>query len=243
MKLSIMQPYFFPYIGYFQLLRAVDEFVVYDNIKYTKRGWINRNRFLRQGHAADFTLPLRKASDSLDVRQREIAQEFDRRKLLNQIREAYRKAPYFEDAFALFESAVLNPDVNLFRFIHFSLQEACRYMNIQTKLVVSSDVDIDPSLKAQNKVIAICKKLGADTYVNPSGGRELYSRSDFNSAGIELLFLNSKASAYRQLENEFVPSLSIIDVMMFNSPAALEKMLTEFELIEPALPMCLNGVN
>ena len=238
-----MQPYFFPYIGYFQLLRAVDEFVVYDNIKYTKRGWINRNRFLRQGHAADFTVPLRKASDSLDVRQREIAQEFDRRKLLNQIREAYRKAPHFEDVFALFERAVMNPDVNLFRFIHFSLQEACRYMNVQTKLVVSSDVDIDHSLKAQNKVIAICKRLGADTYVNPSGGRELYSRRDFNSAGIELLFLNSKAPAYRQLENEFIPSLSIIDVMMFNSPAALGKMLTEFELIEPELPACLNGVN
>jgi hypothetical protein len=104
-------------------------------------------------------------------------------------------------------------------------------------------VDIDHSLKAQNKVIAICKRLGANTYVNPSGGRELYSRNDFNSAGIELLFLNSKASAYRQLENEFVPSLSIIDVMMFNSPAALEKMLTEFELIEPELSTCLNGVN
>ncbi len=237
-----MQPYFFPYIGYFQLLRAADMFVVYDNIKYTKKGWINRNRYLRQGQAADFTVPIKGDSDFLDVRQRELAPDFSRGRLLNQIREAYRKAPYYGDTLALFEKTVLNPEINLFRFIYFSIQEICNYLNIRTPIVISSDIEIDHSLKSQDKVIAICKKLGAHTYINPSGGRELYSGSSFASAGIELLFLNSKASAYPQLGNEFVPRLSIVDVMMFNSPAALEHMLTEFELVSSDQP-CLIGEN
>ena len=242
MKLSIMQPYFFPYIGYFQLIGAVEKFVVYDNIKYTKRGWINRNRFLRDGHAADFVLPLKKASDSLDVIQRQLALDFDKGKLLNQIREAYRKAPYFKEVFSLFERIVQNPDANLFRFIYLSIQETCCYLSIKSDLLVSSSVDIDHSLRAENKVIAICRKLGASTYINPSGGQMLYSKNNFSDSGIELRFLISRAKPYKQFDHEFVPWLSIIDVMMFNHPTALHDMLTQFELIEPEAK-CLNGTN
>ncbi|AVC45854.1 wbqC-like family protein (plasmid) [Rhizobium leguminosarum bv. viciae] len=90
MKLAIMQPYFFPYIGYFQLIHAVDKFVVYDNIKYTKKGWINRNRILRNGEDYTFSLPIKAASDSLDICDRTLSTEFDRNKLVNQIQGAYR---------------------------------------------------------------------------------------------------------------------------------------------------------
>src|SRR6476646_6270368 len=103
MKAAIMQPYFLPYIGYFQLINACDVFIVYDNIKYTKKGWINRNRFLRNGADVLFSLPLRKDSDFLDVRERTIAPDFDPEKVLAALREAYRRAPHFGEAFAVVE--------------------------------------------------------------------------------------------------------------------------------------------
>src|SRR5215471_18736437 len=117
MKLAIMQPYFFPYIGYFQLVSAVDLFIVYDNIKYTKKGWINRNRLLNNGQAAAFSLPLKAASDFMDVRDRELAESFEPNKLLNQIAGAYRRAPYFPQTIPLVDKVVHHEDRNLFRFL------------------------------------------------------------------------------------------------------------------------------
>ena len=113
MKIGIMQPYFFPYIGYFQLIQSVDIFVVYDNIKYTKKGWINRNRMLLNGKDVMFTLPLKKDSDLLDVRERELATDFNCNKLLNQIKGVYGGAPYFEQTFPLVKSIVRYEDKNL----------------------------------------------------------------------------------------------------------------------------------
>src|SRR6267378_1861830 len=130
MKVAIMQPYFFPYIGYFQLIGSVDLFVIYDNIKYTKRGWINRNRILRDGADCVFTVPLRKDSDSLDVRDRAVAVDFDRSKLINQLREAYSRAPQFHEAFPVVEKSIMSPRENLFEYIHGSVVEVCRYLGI-----------------------------------------------------------------------------------------------------------------
>jgi len=243
MILAIMQPYFFPYIGYFQLIRAVDAFVVYDNIKYTKKGWINRNRYLRQGCAAAFTIPLQKASDHLNIDQRRLAPDFDRCRPLNRIREAYRAAPCFHDVFPLFERALLYPDLNLFGFIYHSLAEACRFMNLQTPMIASSSLDIDPSLKGQSKVIATCKRLGATIYINPSGGMELYSAQEFRSSGIDLRFLNSIMVPYKQFDHAFVPRLSILDVMMFNGSAALQDLLQKYEIIEQDASPCFDGTN
>ena len=113
-----MQPYFFPYIGYFQLIGSVNLFVIHDNIKYTKKGWINRNRFLRNGADCVFTVPLRKDSDFLDVRDRAVAADFDRGKMIDQLREAYRRAPYFKEAFPIVEKSVMAPEDNLFEYIH-----------------------------------------------------------------------------------------------------------------------------
>src|SRR5258705_11030314 len=99
MRLAVMQPYFFPYIGYFQLIAAVDLFIVYDNIKYTKKGWINRNRMLRNGKDVMFSVPLKNDSDYLDVCERELAADFNRDKLFNQLKGAYRGAPNFSQTF------------------------------------------------------------------------------------------------------------------------------------------------
>ena len=212
-----MQPYFLPYIGYWQLIAAVDAFVVYDNIKYTKKGWINRNRFLRNGVEDTFSLPLRKDSDFLDVNQRFLADAFDRENLLNRFREAYRKAPEFSSVMPLLERIIRNPAANLFEYILWSIRSACKLLEIKTPLVVSSTIACDHSLKSAERVQAICKALGADTYVNPVGGIELYSKEDFARNGIDLKFLKALPFEYEQGGNAFVPWLSILDVLMFNS--------------------------
>lgn len=216
MKLAIMQPYFLPYIGYFQLINAVDLFIVYDNIKYTKKGWINRNRLLMNGKDAIFSLPLKKDSDSLDVVERELAADFNRGKLLNQFRGAYSRAPQFSRVYPLLEQIILHDEPNLFRFIRHALDRICQQLGITTEIRTSSTIESNHQLKGQERVIAICHALGADTYINPIGGTELYSSDDFKANGITLGFLKSMPIGYAQLDNEFVPWLSIVDVMMFN---------------------------
>jgi WbqC-like protein len=217
MKLAIMQPYFLPYPGYFQLIAAVDVFVVYDNIKYVKSGWINRNRLCRNGEAATFSLPLKHASDSLDVRERELAAAFDPQKLLNQFRGAYGQAPQFARVFAWLEQVIRHGERNLFRYLEHSIRAACDLLAVGTEIRTSSDIAIDHTLKKQDKVLALCRAAGARTYVNAIGGTDLYDKEEFRRQGIELQFLRSKPFEYPQLEPAFVPSLSIVDALMFNS--------------------------
>jgi hypothetical protein len=216
MKLAIMQPYFLPYIGYFQLIAAVDTFVVYDNIKYTKKGWVNRNRMLRNGGELTFSLPLAKDSDSLDIVQRELAAEFDRQKLLNQFKGAYSKAPHFDVTFPVLALIVLNEERNVFRYIHQSIVELCGHLGLATEIRISSEIDIDHDLKSQDKVLAICNALRADVYINAIGGLELYRNEDFGLRSIKLQFIKSKPFDYPQFAVPTVPWLSIIDALMFN---------------------------
>lgn len=227
-----MQPYFLPYIGYFQLIGAVDSLIIYDNIKYTKKGWINRNRLLLNGQATTFTLPIKQGSDNLDVVQRELATDFERSKLLNQFRGAYARAPHFAQTFPLLEHIIQCEENNLFRYIRHSIAELCTYLGLTTGLHTSSEIDIDHSLKAQDKVLALCQAMGAHTYVNPPGGTELYDRATFQTHGIELRFIQPEPPAYTQFGAPFVPSLSIIDVLMFNPPAAVrERFISSYGLI------------
>jgi WbqC-like protein family len=216
MKLAIMQPYFLPYIGYFQLIGAADTFVVYDNIKYTKKGWVNRNRMLRNGEDVMFSLPLAKDSDSLDIVERELAADFDREKLLNQFKGAYSKAPHFDVTFPVLARIVRNDERNLFRYIYQSITELCDHLGLATEIRISSEIDIDHDLKSQDKVLALCKARGADSYINPIGGLELYRRADFAAQSIALQFIETKPFDYPQFAGPTVPSLSIADILMFN---------------------------
>jgi hypothetical protein len=233
MKVAIMQPYFFPYIGYFQLIAAVDLFVIYDNIKYTKKGWINRNRLLRDGADFVFTVPLRKDSDALDVKDRAISDDFDPGRLANQIREAYTRAPQFREAFPVIEKSLGSPRQNLFECLHDSVTDVCRYLGIATRIVPSSSVPIGDGLKAQDRVLALCEASGATMYINAIGGRTLYSHEAFAAKGVDLRFLQTLEIKYQQFGAPFVPWLSIIDVMMFNPVATIHKFLeTRYELIQ-----------
>lgn len=216
MKIAIMQPYFLPYIGYFQLIAAVDTFVVYDNIKYTKKGWVNRNRMLRNGSDVTFSLPLAKDSDSLGIVERELAADFDRQKLLSQFKGAYSKAPYFDATFPVLTRVVLHEERNLFHYIHQSIVQLCNYLDIKTEIRVSSEIPVDHNLKSQAKVLALCEALGTDIYVNAIGGLELYRHEDFGLRGFKLQFLKSEPFDYPQFTVPTVPWLSIIDALMFN---------------------------
>ncbi len=213
-------------------MNAVDEFVVYDNIQYTKKGWINRNRILVNGKDSYITLPLRKDSDYIDVKDRYLADTWntERRKLLNKIMGAYRKAPYFDIMYPLLEHCILYEDNNLFGFLLNSLTVIKRYLEIETPFVISSTLAIDHALKADKKVIAICKARNADTYWNPIGGMELYSRNTFRAEGISLHFLQANDVRYTQFTNEFVSFLSILDVMMFNEKTAITELLSSYTL-------------
>jgi hypothetical protein len=228
---AIMQPYFLPYIGYFQLISAVDTFVVYDAIKYTKKGWINRNRILRNGQAATISLPLRRASDALDIRDREIAPEFRGQDLLAQVHGAYRRAPQFQATFALLERIMATEERNLFLFIEHSIRVVSEHLDLGAEIRRSSDIPTDASLRGQDRVIATCAAVGTDRYVNPIGGLDLYSREAFATRGIELLFLRSNPIEYPQFGAAFVPQLSVLDVLMFNPLSAVREIVsTGYEL-------------
>ena len=222
-----MQPYFLPYIGYFQLMSAVDEYIIYDNIEYSKKGWINRNRILVNGSDSFITIPLKKDSDYLNIKDRQLADSWsiERKKVMSKIVESYRKAPFFKSVTEVIERSLLCEDQNLFNFIHNSLSVVKEYLEIQTPVIVSSTIKIDHTLKSEKKVIEICKARNAINYINPIGGVDLYNREDFKKEGIVLNFLKSDNISYNQFGNEFIPWLSIIDVMMFNSKDDIKKYL------------------
>lgn len=232
MRVAIMQPYFLPYIGYFQLISAVDRFIVYDNIKYTKKGWINRNRLLQNGKDVVFSLPLKSDSDSLNICERLLARDFKRDRLINQIRGSYEQAPYFAENFPWIEQLVRYYDNNLFRFIHHAIQQSCLHLAIDTEILVASTIDIDHGLKGQEKVLALCSAVGATTYVNAIGGLNLYSQDAFFANGLELKFLRSKSFEYKQSGYEFVPWLSILDPIFFCESGLLKNSIDfGYELI------------
>lgn len=229
MKLGIMQPYFMPYIGYFQLMKAVDKYVVYDDVDYIKGGWVSRNQILVNGEKKMFTVTLKGASPNKRFNEIEIGDDFG--KLMKTLRINYSKAPCFQETMALMERIVAFPDKNLSRFILNSFREIADFLDIRTELLPSSGLEKDNSLKGADKVLHICRLLGADTYYNAIGGRELYDKDEFRSKGVRLEFLSSEVSSYRQFKEEFVPGLSLIDVLMFNAPEEIDRMLNRYTLV------------
>ena len=231
--IAIMQPYFLPYLGYWQLLAAaVEQFVVYDNIEFSKRGWFHRNRLLMNNESRMFSLPLQKDSDYKHVVERQLAANTRQinEKTLRQIQNAYRRAPFFNETFPIIEDCFCFQSNNLFDFIFNSIRQIKAYLGITTELVISSQVEADHQLTGQSKVLDICKALNATSYINPAGGRDLYSKDAFNQAGLELHFIQMDGIEYKQFGADFVPSLSILDVMMFNPTSVIQDYLEAFSL-------------
>ena len=232
MKVAIMQPYFFPYLGYFQLINAVDVFVVYDDVNYIKKGWINRNNILVNEQQYLFSIALKQVSQNKLINEIDIdATSNWSKNLLKTIELSYKKAPHFNTVFSLIDDILQQNESNLANFITFSLQQICTYLKIETRIIVSSTIVKDNTLKGADKIIEICKKLKATKYINASGGIELYDKSDFSKHNIDLHFIKSQKIKYSQFTNEFVPWLSIIDVMMFNSIEEIKSLLYQQELV------------
>lgn len=236
MKLGIMQPYFIPYIGYWQLMNAVDKYVIYDDVNFIKGGWINRNRILVNGKPKYFNIPIVGASPFKLIY--EVNVNNDEKliaKNLRIIEAAYKKAPYFADGYQLIERILRCGKENLATYITESFRILCSYLDIRTLLILSSELDKNCNLKGQEKVIEICNLLEADEYYNAIGGQKLYSFSEFEKNEIILKFLQTDEIYYRQYENDFQSDLSIIDVIMFNSRDKIKQMLDKYTLIESGI--------
>jgi len=231
MKLGIMQPYFVPYLGYWQLMNAVDQYVIYDDVNYIKGGWINRNRILSNGKPVYFNLPVIGASPNKHINEIQVnINEKGMEKCLKTIQGCYSKAPQFDNIYPIMESIMLYKEENLAKFIKHSFEIICEYLDISTQLILSSELNKNVDLKAQDKVIHICEILQADEYYNAIGGQKLYSFDEFRNHGVELSFLKTNMKEYKQFKNEFVSGLSIIDLLMFNSKHECKTMLNDFEL-------------
>ena len=229
MKLAIMQPYFMPYIGYWQLMAAVDKYVVYDDVNYIKGGWVARNNILLNGQRHMFTITLNGASPNKLFNEISIKDDF--KKFSRLIHSAYGKAPYYAEVSKLLEKIYSYPNRSLGAFMMHSFQVILDYLDIHTELILSSTIEKDNSLRAKDKVKHICYLLGADTYYNAIGGQELYDKDDFANDGIALHFLQSNLLSYSQNTNDFVPGLSIIDVLMYNGKVGTRQLLNEYTLI------------
>ena len=229
MTLAIMQPYFFPYIGYWQLINAVDIFIIYDDVNFIKQGYINRNAILTNGKAQIFTLELIGASSNKLINEIEIGSNAI--KVLKTIQQNYRKAPYYDHVILIIEEILNHREKNLAKFIGFSLKKISEYLEIDTKFLYSSDIEKNGDLKAQEKILDLCRNFHATHYINAIGGQELYDKDVFKQNNIKLSFIKTELVEYKQFNDDFIPYLSIIDILMFNSREDVKQMLVKYELI------------
>lgn len=235
MKIAIMQPYIFPYIGYWQLIYAAEKFVILDDVNYIMRGYINRNSILLNGKAYRFTIPVEKASQNKMIMETKLNFTQDRKQdFLRTLHNAYRKSPQYDKVMPLLKNIILNPETDLTAYIKYSLKQIMGYLDIHTKLLVSSELEKPQGTKGEDRIIEICKKVGADTYINPCGGRKLYSPRNFEKENIKLYFLDvcTDEIIYSQQQESFVGNLSIIDILFFNAISDVRSLLEKY---------CLNN--
>lgn len=228
-RLAIMQPYLFPYLGYFQLLHAVDEYVVYDDVNFIKGGWINRNNILMNGERKLFSIALVQASPNRLINEIDIKDDFA--KFLKMIENVYARAPCQEPVMELLKRICSSDDKNLARFCMRSLEKIASYIGIDTPMIFSSEIMKSNGLRGQEKVMHICELQDANCYVNAIGGQALYDRAAFDLHAISLRFLKTREIRYKQFNQAFIPNLSMIDVLMFNEPQAIRGMLNEYDLL------------
>jgi hypothetical protein len=243
-----MQPYFFPYIGYFQLLHAADTFVFYDDVTFIKQGWVNRNRILVNGRAMYITVPVQSASSFVLIKDTRIASEDKTRwrtKMLTTLHQAYCRAPFYPEIMPQLQRMLSYHCISISELAKHSVVETAKLLGVTTTIVPSSSVYHNTHYTGEQRVIDVCVQAGASTYINAAGGRELYDKEHFVHHNVELLFINNSINPYPQRlrgkphrsispcseEQEFVPALSIIDVLMFNGILGTKALLQNYELV------------
>lgn len=238
MKMAVMQPYIFPYIGYFQLIKHVDTFILYDNVQYSKGGWINRNRVLMNGEDLLWSFSIQ--NDSLDTAINEIyfTRQFPRecKKFLRTLQMAYGRAPFYKETKEAVENIfhvmrIKDTDENIADKIGRSIQYLSEYLDLNTNFVCASSIIEINGDTPEERIIHLCKKKEADKYINLPGGKSLYNFERFHQHGIELSFLEPVIRKYKQDSEKFIPRLSIIDIMMFNERSEIKDFLNDYNLI------------
>jgi hypothetical protein len=227
-RVAVMQPYFFPYLGTFQLAQAVDAFVFFDDVAFIKKGYIHRNALLGSEGPQAFTIPVKDASQNRAIGEHVYAGEW--KSFLATLKQLYRRAPMFDAVYTLVESVALDPDENVARKNALGFMRVFEYLGLQRDWSFASRHALPDDLRAQQRILALCEREGATMYVNAAGGRALYEPDAFEAAGIELRFLASDPKPYDQAREPFVPNLSMIDVLMHCQPDAVRERLQLFRL-------------
>ena len=232
-KVAIMQPYLFPYLGYFQFIQAVDIFVFYDDVNFIKKGWINRNNILINKNKKLFSVPLLEISQHKTINETKIAYEHkDFKKILKSISLAYAKAPFYKEVMPVIEVVFERHYNSIAEMAEASVKQVASYLKLDRTFCNSSrDFPETKGLEKADRLIAISKKIGVVNYVNAPGGKILYEKPYFKESGVELLFIENQLSTYKQFDNEFVSGLSIIDVLMFNGKDTIKQQLQNYKLV------------
>ena len=231
MKLGIMQPYFFPYLGYFSLINETDKWIVFDTVQYIEHGWVNRNRIIHatKPESTYITIPLQMHSQKTCIKDITISQnEQYIEKILGQIKTSYkRRAPYFKEIYGLVENCLDAEKNSLVDLNVYSLRKVCDYLSIDFDYQIFSKMDlaIKPVNDAGEWALNISEAMNADEYINPPGGKGLFDGEKFAKANIKLKFIENNLPTYNQKKSAFISGLSILDVMMFNSPEETVRMI------------------
>lgn len=224
-----MQPYFFPYIGYYQLLHAVDVFVIYDDVSYIKKGWINRNNLHNNGEKSLFSIPLEGVSQNKKINEIHLKNdEHWWNKFSKNLEFNYSNSPYFAETLELYRKVESFPDRNLASFVGNSIIEVRNHLGLSTEILFSSKIDIQPGLSGESRIIEICKKLDAKTYINPINGETLYDRSHFNDADLEIFFINLKRDI---IFNSFDPYLCTLEALMVNGKNKFASHIVDYDFV------------
>lgn len=234
MRIAVMQPYLFPYLGYFQLIKTVDRFILFDDIQYIRHGWINRNRVLKPGDGWQYILaPLQKHKQKTLIKDIEIRTGNEwKERILRQLEHYRKKAPFYHEAIKLIEECLGSTETNIARFNAFCLKVVCQRMEIPFQVEISSEMNFDYSNvnSPDEWALRICEQVNAKEYINPTGGKELFDKSKFVAANIKLNFLKPSLSPYNQRRQDFESGLSIIDALIYNGPDVTRQMINKFGL-------------
>lgn len=237
MRLAAMQPYFFPYLGYFSLLENADQFVVFDPVQYIRHGWINRNRILKpSGQQAQYIhVPVAKHARATPIRDIRIATgKHWKKRIFGQIRHYQKQAPYYKDVFPLIEDALqLETDRIVDLNVH-CLSTLCRVLEIECEFILFEQIepDMPPVNQPGEWALSMASVTGADCYVNPVGGVEIFDAHLFKQSRIGLEFLQNNLDEYSQRNESFIPGLSILDVLMFNGFEETNKLIQSYRIVE-----------
>lgn len=237
MKVAIMQPYAFPYLGYFQLIHYVDKWVIFDDVQYISKGWVNRNRILHPDPSKEwqyFTIPVRKHTLDTRIKDVDINEDIDwRSQLLGKLTSYKKKAPFYSETIGLVKNCLSFKREALSEWVEYALVETCKHLGVNFDYSIYSKMDIEIQRvdHAGQWALEIADTMGASEYVNMPGGYEIFKEKEFKERGIDLRFIKPGLSAYQQNSHVFVPGLSIIDVLMWNDRQNILEMLADYKIL------------